>query len=289
MRKYFAAVAFAIAGLSAFASFGAATAPLQSSTRPETAAPAGTPQEARNPNASYRVADNWNDRLCCKRGNREWWTIRRDCQNAGGYQTTNKACRENEGGGFSIDLNLGSGARVCCQRGWQDWWTTWGACRRAGGNQTRPQECRDDWNDSWDQRWWGWTGGNWENRICCKRGNRDWWSTARECRNAFGYQTENRECRDERGDDDWNRRVCCKRGNNDWWTSLRECRQANGYEAERRECRDDRGNNDEWQDPFGRPDRRVCCYKDRRAWWASARDCHYAWGEETANKVCRNN
>jgi hypothetical protein len=147
--------------------------------------------------------------------------------------------------------------RVCCKRGWQDWWSTRKNCRRAGGYVTRNRACREDWNDRWDHRWWGWNGGNWNNRVCCKRGNRDWWSTARECRNAFGYITSNRECRNDRWDNNndpwnnswdnrwrnwnsgWNVRICCKRGNQDWWTSARECRNANGYRTYDRECRRD--------------------------------------------------
>lgn len=80
-------------------------------------------------------------------------------------------------------------------------------------------------------------GGGGE-RVCCKRGWRDWWSTRRECRRAGGYQTANRECRDDR-DDRWNVRVCCKRGHHDWWSTLRECRRQGGYQTANRECRRD--------------------------------------------------
>lgn len=153
-------------------------------------------------------------------------------------------------GSFEVAANWD---RVCCKRGWQDWWTTRGACRRSGGYVTANRACREDWNDRWDHRWWGWQGGNWNNRVCCKRGNRDWWSTARECRNAYGYVTHNRECRNDRWDNDrwddrwdnrwndwqsgWNVRVCCKRGYRDWWTSARECRNAGGYRTYDRACR----------------------------------------------------
>ena len=148
--------------------------------------------------------------------------------------------------------------RVCCKRGWQDWWTTRNRCRNSGGQVVRDRQCREDWNDRWDLRWWGWQGGNWDNRVCCKRGNRDWWSTARQCRNAFGYITNNRQCRNDRWDDnndpwnnswdlrwrqwdrnDWDRRICCKRGNRDWWSTARECRNANGYRTNDRACRRD--------------------------------------------------
>lgn len=145
--------------------------------------------------------------------------------------------------------------RVCCKRGWQDWWTTHRGCRRAGGYVTRNRECRDHWDDRWDNRWWQWGGGDWNRRVCCKRGRSDWWTSARECRNSYGYITANRECRDRRDgdwgndDDGWNdrddrwregnRRVCCKRGYSDWWSTARECRRAGGYETANRECRHD--------------------------------------------------
>lgn len=140
--------------------------------------------------------------------------------------------------------------RVCCKRGWQDWRTTRRACRRAGGHPVANRACRDDWNDQWDQRWWNWQGGDWDRRMCCKRGTRDWWSTARECRNSFGYETSNRECRDDRWDNrwdnrwrnwqgDWNCRVCCKRGSRDWWSTALECRNSRGYETANRQCRHD--------------------------------------------------
>ncbi len=280
MRKYLTLVAFAFAGISAFASFGAAAAPLQQSTRADA-------------DGSYRTADNWNDRVCCKKGNRDWWTIRRDCNNAGGYQTANRECRDDNNGGGIIDLNLGLGSRVCCKRGWQDWWTNWGACKRAGGHQTRNEECRDDWNDKWDQRWWGWTGNDWDRRVCCKRGNRDWWSTARECRNSFGYETANRECRNDNNDGNWGdnaQRVCCKRGWQDWWTTSSACQRAGGEQTRNRECRDDW--NDKWDQRWwgwsgGDWERRVCCKQGNRDWWSTARECRNSFGYETANRECR--
>lgn len=167
-------------------------------TQSATAAPG---QQSQRPDGSFEVAQNWNDRVCCKRG-------------------------------------------------WQDWRTTRRECRRAGGRVTANRACREDWNDRWDNRWWGWQGGNWNRQVCCKRGNRDWFTTARECRNAFGYETTNRECRreswDERWDNrwrnwrgDWDSRVCCKRGRRDWWTTARECRANGGYETINRACRID--------------------------------------------------
>ncbi len=156
--------------------------------------------------------------------------------------------------------------RVCCKRGWQDWWTTRNRCYRSGGHVVRNRHCREDWNDRWDHRWWGWQGGSWDRRVCCKRGHRDWWTTARECRRAYGYVTHNRQCRNDRWDNNddrwddndnndrwdnrwdnrwrewnsgWDIRICCKRGDRDWWSTARECRNANGYRTYDRACRYD--------------------------------------------------
>ena len=85
--------------------------------------------------------------------------------------------------------------RICCKRGWQDWFTTWRACNRQGGHVVRNGECRDDWNSTWDARWWRWGGNDWNKRICCKQGRRDWWSSARECREAGGWEAPKRQCR----------------------------------------------------------------------------------------------
>ena len=74
------------------------------------------------------------------------------------------------------------------------------------------------------------------NRVCCKRGYRDWWSTYRQCRRSGGYVTANRACRDGRvGSRDY--RVCCKRGYRDWWSTARECRRSGGYITANRACR----------------------------------------------------
>lgn len=83
--------------------------------------------------------------------------------------------------------------RICCKRGGRDWWSTWRQCRRNGGVRVANKQCREDWNERWDIRWWNFSA--WNNRVCCKRGKRDWWTTARECRNSFGYQTAARACR----------------------------------------------------------------------------------------------
>jgi hypothetical protein len=100
-----------------------------------------------------------------------------------------------EGSSPVVTIQVGQRDRICCKRGWQDWWASRRQCRRAGGIRVANRECRGEWNDRWDIRWWNWSGRGWNDRVCCKRGSRDWWTTASECRNAFGYQTANRACR----------------------------------------------------------------------------------------------
>jgi hypothetical protein len=73
-------------------------------------------------------------------------------------------------------------------------------------------------------------------RVCCKRGYRDWWSTARQCRRSGGHITANRACRDGRIGFN-NARVCCKRGYRDWWSTSRQCRRSGGYIVANRACR----------------------------------------------------
>jgi hypothetical protein len=92
-------------------------------------------------------------------------------------------------------IQVGPRDRICCKRGWQDWWSSKRQCRRAGGVRVANRACRQEWNDRWDIRWWNWPGRDWDDRVCCKRGSREWWTTAGQCRNAFGYQTANRFCR----------------------------------------------------------------------------------------------
>jgi len=146
-------------------------------------------------------------------------------------------------------------------------------------------------------------------RVCCKRGNRDWWSNWRECRRTGGRATANRACNDNRVGYRADQRVCCQRGRHDWWSTWRECRRNDGEPTANRECRNDRDNrvyslnrydNDGWgnngngsggyelQDPYGNPDRRVCCNSRNGVTWASWRECRRVGGEDVANKSCRN-
>ena len=137
--------------------------------------------------------------------------------------------------------------RVCCEKDGNTWWTKWRRCDRWGGHRVRDWRCKTDWDDRWDQRWWGW-GNDWDRRICCKRNGRDWWTTARDCRDRGGWQTARRECRDDDWNEnwdgrwrnwngDWNRRICCQKGDREWWSTRRDCRDRGGWQTERRDCR----------------------------------------------------
>ena len=146
--------------------------------------------------------------------------------------------------------------RICCHRGDRNWWSTPRDCRDARGDETDRRECRearhdDDWYDRWDQRWRNWPG-DWDQRVCCMKDGRDWWSRARECRERGGWIARDRECRDDRHDNDWDdrwdqrwrnwegdwdRRVCCLKDGRDWWSTARECRRTGGWMVRDRECR----------------------------------------------------
>jgi hypothetical protein len=151
-------------------------------------------------------------------------------------------------------------------------------------------------------------------RVCCQRGYKDWWSNWRECRRAGGNATANRACREHRADYRGDQRVCCQRGRHDWWSSWRECRRNDGAPTANRQCRNDRDNrvfglNSDYdsggyrdrddtdyggnygyepEDPYGNPGRRVCCNSRSGVTWATWRDCRRVHGEDVANKSCRN-
>ena len=199
MLKYLtlAAYAFAFAVLS---TAGATAAPQDKSVMPD---------------GSYRVAD-WNDRVCC-RDNRQGihWSTYRSCVGNGGVQVRTGKCRndrDNRDWDDRWDQRWRNwdgdwDRRMCCQRGDRDWWSTPRDCRQRGGWMTRDRDCRNDehdgdrgdrgdrdWNDTWDQRWRNWQG-DWDRKICCQKGDRDWWSTPRDCRERGGWTTREDECR----------------------------------------------------------------------------------------------
>jgi hypothetical protein len=158
-----------------------------------------------------------------------------------------------------------------------------------------------DWDERWDNRWWGW-GSDWDRRVCCKRGNRDWFTSARDCRNSFGYETRRRECREDEWnenwdsrwrnwDGDWNERVCCKKGDRDWWSTRRDCRDRGGWQVRRNECRSDEWNENwdsRWRNWEGDWNENICCTKGGRDWWSTRRDCRDRGGWQTERRECRN-
>src|SRR5262245_47499346 len=89
---------------------------------------------AQHSGASLMLAQYYGggNRVCCKRGYRDWWSTYRSCRRSGGYVVSNRFCRNDRfrEGGFRDDRGY---ARVCCKRGYRDWWSTYGACRRSGG------------------------------------------------------------------------------------------------------------------------------------------------------------
>jgi hypothetical protein len=177
---YLAALTLAFAVMS---TSGAAAGPQDRSVRPE-----GTV-----------LAADWDNRICCRRGGNDFWASRRRCDRWGGRRVRDRECREDWNDRWDErwwnwrgDWNR----RVCCERGRRDWWATARECRNAFGYEVQRRECRDnDWNDSWDQRWRNFRG-DWNERVCCTRGGRDWWSTRRDCRDRGGWETRRRECRD---------------------------------------------------------------------------------------------
>ena len=205
--------------------------------------------------------------------------------------------------------------RVCCRDNRQGiHWSTYRSCVGNGGVQVRTGKCRgsrdDDWDNRWDNRWRLWHG-DWDRKVCCKRGNHDWWSTARECRQQYGYETDRDECRDDRNnrdwddrwdqrwrnwDGDWDRRMCCQKGDRDWWSTPRDCRQRGGWMTRDRDCRNDEHDGDrDWNDSWdqrwrnwqGDWDRRICCQKGDRDWWSTPRDCRERGGWTTREEECR--
>ena len=114
-------VAFGFVVLSAFAATGASADSTQTS-------------KAVSGDGSFQVAASW-DRVCCKRGARDWFTSRRECRRAGGWVAANRQCRNDRYD--RVDY------RVCCKRGHRDWWSTARSCRRAGGYVASARQCRN--------------------------------------------------------------------------------------------------------------------------------------------------
>src|SRR5215468_10442224 len=61
---------------------------------------------------------------------------------------------------------------------------------------------------------------DWDDRVCCKRGGADFWTTRRRCDSVGGHEVRRGECRNDQWNErwdqrwwdfsgDWSRRVCC--------------------------------------------------------------------------------
>ena len=177
------------------------------------------PQFSRAPGEFTPINDNNNDRVCCHRGNSDWWSARQACTWAGGHATDNRQCRNddrwdgdgrNDGRWNGDDRYEGRwNERTCCRRderqGYRIFWSTVGECRRTGGEGATNKTCRkyggfhrypgqgngwgNGWGDGWDQ------GQNPNERVCCIRNGQAWWSNRAECARSSGHATANSVCR----------------------------------------------------------------------------------------------
>ena len=168
------------------------------------------PQFSRAPGEFTPINDNNNDRVCCHRGNSDWWSARNACQWAGGHATDNRQCQQDGGWGYDGRDNSRWNERQCCVRnergGYRVLWSTVGECHRTGGEGATNKTCRKQGgfhaypgrgDGSWDNDGRG--DSRWNERQCCKRnehnGYRIIWSTVGECRRTGGEGVTNKTCR----------------------------------------------------------------------------------------------
>jgi hypothetical protein len=168
-------------------------------------------QQYSRPEASFLPVDHNNNTVCCTRGGQGWWSDSNRCYQAGGQPTANSYCRQGEqyDDGYSYGYNdpyNNPDRRVCCSSQYGVGWASWRQCRYARGQDVMNKVCRKtrygiDYNRLFGGHNNGYYGqdpyNNTDRRVCCKRGYQDWWSTARECRRVGGYETANRECRND--------------------------------------------------------------------------------------------
>jgi hypothetical protein len=84
---------------------------------------------------------------------------------------------------------------VCCKSGGQASFRAFGLCtRHFDGVVVNNAQCRHDANTNADTNWRDSGESDASNRVCCAKGGRDWWSTARECRVQGGDVTNARRC-----------------------------------------------------------------------------------------------
>lgn len=155
---------------------------------------------------------------CCLRDGQVWWADQSTCYRQGGTPTANDYCRRGSvGGQYDDGYGYGYGyndpygnpdRRVCCSSNYGIGWASWRQCRYARGQDVKNKVCRRTHGIDYNRIFGGYDNGggygwgqdpynNPNRRVCCKRGYQDWWSTARECRQYGGYETANRECRND--------------------------------------------------------------------------------------------
>ena len=83
---------------------------------------------------------------------------------------------------------------VCCRHGGQWSFMPFSQCVHDHGRTGNNAKCRHDANTSSDSRWQGSDENDGNSRVCCQKGRRDWWTTARECRAEGGNQSNARQC-----------------------------------------------------------------------------------------------
>lgn len=160
--------------------------------------------------ASYRPVAHNNSSVCCSRNGQNWWSDYNSCYQYGGQPVGNQYCyNSGNGEGYGYGYNdpyNNPDRRVCCSSNYGIGWSTWRQCRMARGQDVMNKVCRKtrhgvDYNRIFGQGGgWGYGQDQYNNpdrRVCCKRGYYDWWSTWRECRRSGGYETANRECRND--------------------------------------------------------------------------------------------
>ena len=62
---------------------------------------------------------------------------------------------------------------------------------------------------------------SWSKTLCCKKDDKAFWSTDRQCRLAQGTETKEKACQDA----DAKVKACCKKEAKTWWSNRRDCRR----------------------------------------------------------------
>lgn len=211
----------------------------------------GAPAQAADGYTPIQVAQIAGNEICCKKGNRDWITSRRECRNAGGRQIEDHRCKD--------DLKARG---VCCKVGRSDFVTGRSDCRRRGGYVVADRQCRMGLD---------------EREICCKKGRFKFRTTSYECRRAGGDQVRINKCSPHvnqggKGGD----RICCKRGGRETFTTRRSCRNIGGRIVANAQCRVGQYSHNT-----------VCCRWQGRERFASRQECNRRSGRIVADRQCR--